>query len=224
MNGLSLSGLSGLWPTLGTSVGQTIYMVLTTLVLAGIFGLAIGVLLYATRKGNILQNAVVFNVLNVLVNVIRPIPFIIFLAVAQPLTIAVIGTSIGTTSVIFPMVLMASFVVGRVVEQNLVAVDPGVIEAARAMGAGKLRVILTVLIPEQLAPLILGYTFMFIGIVDMSAMAGYVGGGGLGDFAIVYGYQQFNYTATLVTVVFIIILVQVAQLVGNVLAKKFLRR
>ncbi|WP_179429735.1 methionine ABC transporter permease [Spelaeicoccus albus] len=217
-------GLAGLWPTLFTSIGQTIYMVLTTLVLAGIFGLAIGVLLYATRKGNILQNAAVFNVLNVLVNVIRPIPFIIFLAVAQPLTIAVIGTSIGTTSVIFPMVLMASFVVGRVVEQNLVAIDPGVIEAARAMGAGKLRVILTVLIPEQLAPLILGYTFMFIGIVDMSAMAGYVGGGGLGNFAIVYGYQQFNYTATLVTVVFIIILVQVAQLIGNVLAKKFLRR
>lgn len=224
MSSLSLSGLSGLWSTLFTSIGQTIYMVLTSLVLAGVFGLAIGVLLYATRKGNILQNAVVFNVLNVLVNVIRPIPFIIFLAVAQPLTIAVIGTSIGTTSVIFPMVLMASFVVARIVEQNLVAVDPGVIEAARAMGAGKLRVILTVLIPEQLAPLILGYTFMFIGIVDMSAMAGYVGGGGLGDFAIVYGYQQFNYTATLVTVVFIIILVQVAQLIGNTLAKKFLRR
>lgn len=210
--------------TLLTSIGQTIYMVLASLVLAGLLGLAIGVLLYATRKGNLLHNTVVFNVLNVLVNVVRPIPFIIFLAVAQPLTILAVGTSIGTTAVIFPMVLMASFHVGRIVEQNLVAVDPGVLEAARAMGAGKIRVVATVLVPEQLAPLILGYTFMFIGIVDMSAMAGYVGGGGLGDFAIVYGYQQFNYQATLVTVLIIIALVQLAQLLGNGLAKKFLYR
>jgi ABC-type methionine transport system permease subunit len=103
----------------------------------------------------------------------------------------------------------------------LVSVDPGVIEADRAMGASRFRIIWSVLIPEALGPLILGYTFIFIGVVDMSAMAGYVRGGGLGDFAISYGYQQFNWTVTLVTVV---IIVQLAQLVGNWLARKALRR
>ena len=133
-------------------------------------------------------------------------------------------TTIGTRSVLFPMSAMASFVIGRVVEQNLVAVEPGVIEAARAMGASKPRIILTVLIPEALGALVLGYTFIFVAVVDMSAMAGYVGGGGLGNFAITYGYQQFNWPVTLVTVVIIIVIVQAAQFAGNWAARKALHR
>jgi len=192
--------------------------------IAGVFGLAIGVALHTTRRGGLLPNPVVFQLLNVLVNIVRPIPFIIFITAIGPLTLAVMGTTIGTRSVLFPMSAMAAFVIGRVVEQNLVGVDPGVIEAARAMGASKPRIILTVLIPEALGALVLGYTFIFVAVVDMSAMAGYVGGGGLGNFAISYGYQQFNWPVTLVTVVIIIVIVQAAQLVGNRLARKALHR
>ncbi|MDT7587817.1 MAG: D-methionine transport system permease protein [Pseudonocardiales bacterium] len=216
------------WPRLAPelllSFQQTIYLVAWTMVIAGVLGLTIGVLLHTTRRGGLLPNSAVFQLLNVLVNVVRPIPFIIFITAVGPVTLAVMGTTIGTRSVLFPMSAMASFVIGRVVEQNLVAVEPGVIEAARAMGASKPRIILTVLIPEALGALVLGYTFIFVAVVDMSAMAGYVGGGGLGNFAITYGYQQFNWPVTLVTVVIIIVIVQAAQFAGNWAARKALHR
>ncbi|MBA8965019.1 D-methionine transport system permease protein [Rhodococcus percolatus] len=134
------------------------------------------------------------------------------------------GRTIGTEAAIFVMIIASSFAIARIVEQNLVTVDPGVIEAARAMGAGPLRIIVTLLIPEALGPLILGYTFVLIGIVDMSAMAGTIGGGGLGDVAIVYGYQRFNWQVTLVATLVIILLVQASQFFGNWLARKALRR
>jgi D-methionine transport system permease protein len=216
------------WPRLAPelllSFQQTIYLVAWTMVIAGVLGLTVGVLLHTTRRGGLLPNPAVFQLLNVLVNVVRPIPFIIFITAVGPVTLAVMGTTIGTRSVLFPMSAMASFVIGRVVEQNLVAVEPGVIEAARAMGASKPRIILTVLIPEALGALVLGYTFIFVAVVDMSAMAGYVGGGGLGNFAITYGYQQFNWPVTLVTVVIIIVIVQAAQFAGNWAARKALHR
>nr|WP_232666443.1 methionine ABC transporter permease [Pseudonocardia sp. TRM90224] len=213
-----------LTPVLWLSFQQTVYMVFWTMLIAGVLGLLLGVALYTSRRGGLFQNAPAFHLLNVLVNIVRPIPFIIFITAVGPLTLLVMGTTIGTQSVLFPMSAMATFVIGRIVEQNLVSVDPGVIEAARAMGASRFRIVWSVLIPEALGPLVLGYTFIFIGVVDMSAMAGYVGGGGLGDFAITYGYQQFNWPVTLVTVVIIIAVVQVAQLVGNWLARKALRR
>ncbi|WP_211659044.1 ABC transporter permease subunit [Phytoactinopolyspora halophila] len=199
-------------------------MVSVTLLISGALGLLMGVLLYATRRGNLLENAAIFTVLNIAVNIVRPIPFIIFITAVGPLTLMTIGTTIGNEAVIFAMSIMASFITARIVEQNLVATDPGVIEAARAVGASRLRIILTVLIPESLAPLVLGYTFLLIGIIDMSALAGYIGGGGLGDFAIVYGYQRFNWEVTFVTVVVIVVLVQLAQVLGNWLARKALHR
>lgn len=215
---------STLWPVFIQSIGETLWMVLTTLVLGGVFGLVLGVLLYTTRKGGLLQNAAVSTVLNVLVNIIRPIPFIIFITAVAPLTLLTIGTFIGTAAAIFPMVIAASFGISRIVEQNLVTIDPGVIEAARAMGAGPLRIILTLLVPEALGPLILGYTFVFVAIVDLSAIAGSVGGGGLGDFAIQYGYHRYDWAVTWLAVVAIIVLVQAAQFLGNWLARKALRR
>jgi D-methionine transport system permease protein len=215
---------SELSPILWESVRETLYIVGVTVGVGGLLGLVLGVLLYATRRGNLLENVVVFTVLNVAVNVVRPIPFIIFITAVGPVTLAVVGTTIGNDAVIFAMSIMATFVTARIVEQNLVATDPGVIEAARAMGASRLRILVTVLVPEALAPLILGYTFLLIGIVDMSALAGYVGGGGLGNFAIVYGYQRFNWEVTLVTVLVIIGMVQLAQLLGNWLARKALHR
>lgn len=211
-------------PILFQSIGQTLQMVLVTLVVGGFLGLILGVVLYGTRPGNLLENAVVYRILDTLVNIIRPIPFIIFLAAMQPLTIAVVGTSIGTTAAMFPMIIMCTVATSRLVEQNLVPVDAGIIEAARAMGASRLTIIRTVLIPEALAPLILAYAFLFIGVLDMSAMAGYIGGGGLGNFAIAYGYQKFDSVVTWTAVIIMIILVQVVQGIANALAKRILKR
>jgi D-methionine transport system permease protein len=213
-----------LWPVFLTSIGQTLVMVTVTMVIGGFFGLVIGILLYTTRKGGLLQSGPAYTILNVSVNFVRPIPFIIFITAVGPLTLLAMGTTIGTAAAIFPLTLAASFGISRIVEQNLVSIDPGVIEAARAMGASPLRIIITLLIPEALGPLILGYTFAFVAVVDMTAVAGAVGGGGLGNFAIVFGYQRFNWVVTWVAVITIIILVQVAQFVGNWLARKALRR
>lgn len=148
------------WTTMGpllvSSIEQTLYMVIITMILGGILGLLIGILLYATRPGNILANTVVFNVLNFVINLVRPIPFIIFISLVGPWTLQVIGTSIGTNAAIFPMTLMTAVVLGRIVEQNLVGVDPGVVEAARAMGSSRSRVLFDVVLRESIAPLVLG--------------------------------------------------------------------
>ena len=220
----SKSDWTVLKPLLLQSVAQTLEMVLVTLLIGGFLGLVLGVVLYGTRPGNLFENSVVYHILDVIVNIIRPIPFIIFLAAMQPLTIKVVGTSIGTAAAIFPMVVMCTFSTSRLVEQYLVPVDPGMIEAARAMGASKFTIIRTVLIPEALGPLILAYAFLFIGVLDMSAMAGYIGGGGLGNFAIAYGYQKFDQTVTWSAVVIMIVLVQVVQAIANALAKHVLKR
>ena len=213
-----------LWPVYLQSIGQTLWMVVATLVLGGILGLALGVLLYTTRRGGLLENRTLSAVLNVVVNFIRPIPFIIFMTAIAPLTQLVLGTFLGTPAAIFPMTIAATFAISRIVEQNLVTIDPGVIEAARAMGSSPWRIISTLLIPEALGPLILGYTFVFVAIVDLSAVAGSLGGGGLGDFAISYGYQRYNWVVTWVAVLTIVVLVQLAQFLGNTLARKALRR
>lgn len=213
-----------LTPKLEEAIVDTLYMVVSTLVIAGIIGLALGVLLYTTRSRGILSNKGLYSLLNVVVNLIRPIPFIILLAALGPVTRGVVGTTIGTNAAVFVMIVAASFGIARIVEQNLVSIDPGVIEAARAMGASPWQIIRTVIIPEALGPLVLGYTFAFIAVVDMSAMAGYVGGGGLGNFAITYGYQAFDWNVTWVATAVIIVIVQFAQLFGNWLSKKIMRR
>ncbi len=220
---MNSNGVS-LWPELFKGLGETLQMVFTTLGLGGLLGLILGLALYTTRAGNLLANRPVFLVLNVLVNIIRPIPFVIFVTAVQPLAIALTGTSYGVRGVLPALVIMATFGTSRIVEQNLVALDPGVIEAARAMGAGPLRIIGTVVIPEALAPLILGFTFLFVSITDMTAVVGAVGGGGLGNFALVYGYQRFRPEVTWTAVIVIVIIVQLAQFVGNWLARRVLRR
>ena len=213
-----------LTPVLLQAVQETIYMVVVTLVIGGLAGLLLGAVLYATRPGNLFANPIVFHALNLVINLVRPIPFIIFLTAVAPVTKGIVGSTLGTNAAIVPMTIMAAVVIGRVVEQNLVAVDPGIVEAASAIGARRLSVLFTVVIPEALAPLILGYTFMFIAVVDMSAMAGYIGGGGLGNFAILYGYQQFDAQATWVTVAIIVVIVQAGQFLGNRLAQRILSR
>lgn len=211
-------------PILQESIWQTLLMVAVTVVVGGGLGLVLGVLLYTTRAGGILANRAVYTVLNVLVNIVRPIPFIIFITAVGPLTLNVMGTTVGTRAVLFPLALAATFGISRIVEQNLVSVDPGVIEAAEAMGASPWRIIRTVLIPEALGPLVLGYTFALVAVVDMTAIAGAIGGGGLGQFAITYGYQRFDWTVTWVAVAIIVVIVQVAQFSGNALSRKIMRR
>ncbi|KXH80671.1 methionine ABC transporter permease [Sporosarcina sp. HYO08] len=212
------------WPRIVEATGETITMVVATLIFGSILGIAMGILLFITRENNILENKVVFQVLNVIINIIRPIPFIIFLVAISQLTRLVVGTTIGTAAAIFPMTIVASFVIARVVENNLVSIDPGVIEAAQAMGASPMRIIFTVLIPEALGPLILGLTFVSVSLIDFSAVAGTVGGGGLGHVAMTYGYQRFDGSVMLVTVVILIIMVQLAQWIGNTLSRKIMRR
>ncbi|MFD1779269.1 MULTISPECIES: methionine ABC transporter permease [Fredinandcohnia] len=212
------------WPRIIEATGETILMVIFTLIFSSMIGIAMGVLFFVTRKGNILENKYIFLVLNLLVNIVRPIPFIILLVALSPLTRAVMGTTIGTAAAIFPMTIAACFAVARIVESNLVSIDPGIIEAAQAMGASPVRIIFGVLIPEALGPLILGLTFVTVGLVDFSAMAGTVGGGGLGDLAMTYGYQRFDTSVMIVTVVILILLVQIAQFSGNFLSRFFLRR
>lgn len=213
-----------LLPLLWKSSYETLYIVGLAFLFGGIGGLIIGLGLYVTRRGSILANRAVFGILNLLVNIFRPIPFIIFLAAAQPLARLVVGTGIGNAAIIFTLSLAAAFGISRIVEQNLLTVQPGVIEAARSVGAGPLRIIVTLLLPEALGPLILGYTFIVVALFDMSAVAGYVGGGGLGNFAIQYGYRLFNPTVTWAAVIVIIIMVQLVQWLGNSLARRVMRR
>ena len=216
--------LIDLLPKLWVAAFETLYIVGIAMLLGGLFGLILGLGLYTTRRGSLLENRVVFTTLNIIVNIFRPIPFIIFLAAVQPLARAVIGVGIGNPMAIFALVLASMFAISRIVEQNLLTVQPGVIEAARSVGAGRLRIIFTILMPEALGPLILGYTFIFVAVTDMSAVAGLIGGGGLGNFAIQNGYRLFNPTVTWAAVLLIVILVQLIQWLGNTAARRVLRR
>ncbi|WBL20626.1 ABC transporter permease [Citricoccus sp. NR2] len=211
-------------PTLLDQAGIMLWIVALSLLFGGIAGLILGLLLYVTRKGGILQQPIIFWVINILVNTFRPVPFIIFIAAVQPLARVVVGRGIGAEAVVFGISIAASFFIARLVEQNLMSVDPGVIEAARAMGAGPWRIIWTVILPEALGPLVLGYTFAIIALIDMSAVAGIIGGEGLGNYAVAYGYRQFNPVVTWSALFLIVIVVQVIQALGNVLARKILRR
>lgn len=211
-------------PLLRTAVEQTLQMVSVTLVIGGLLGLLLGLALYATRRGGLYSNGFVYNSLSLIVNVIRPIPFIIFITAIRPLTLEVVGKSLGTEAAIFPMIIVCTVATARIIEQNLVSTDPGIVEAARAMGASRLHVLVRVLIPEALSPIILGYAFLFVGVLDMSAMAGVIGGGGLGQFALNYGYNRYNDLVTLVAVVIMIALVQVVQQLGNVLSRRVMHR
>lgn len=219
-----MSTLADIAPELIVQTGIMLQIVGLGMLIGGAAGLVVGTMLYVTRGGGILAQPVVYWAANLVVNTFRPIPFIIFMAAIQPLARVVVGTGIGNQAAIFAISLAATFGIARIVEQNLVSVDPGVIEAARAMGAGPWRIIRTVVLPEALGPLVLGYTFAVIAVVDMSAVAGLLGGTGLGNYAITYGYRQFDDLITWSALVVIVVIVQLVQLLGNVLARRLLRR
>ena len=216
--------LNQLWPEFWDAALETLYMTTYALVLAGILGTLIGIGLYVTRPGGLMQNRLVNGLLELLVNFFRPIPFVIFIAVLQPVTRAVIGIGIGTTAGAFAIGIAAAFAIGRIVEQHLVSVSPGVIEAARSMGAGPWRILFTVAIPESLGPLILGYTFIVVALIDMTAMAGLIGGGGLGAFAQIYGFRKFEPVVMWAAIILIVLFVHLVQLLGTKLARVVMRR
>ncbi|MGF2950529.1 methionine ABC transporter permease [Microbacterium alcoholitolerans] len=216
--------LNELWPEFWDAALETLYMTTYALVLAGILGTLIGIGLYVTRPGGLMQNRLLNGILELLVNFFRPIPFVIFIAVLQPVTRAVIGIGIGTTAGAFAIGIAAAFAIGRIVEQHLVSVSPGVVEAARSMGAGPWRILFTVAIPESLGPLILGYTFIVVALIDMTAMAGLIGGGGLGAFAQIYGFRKFEPVVMWAAIVLIVVFVHLVQLLGTKLARVIMRR
>lgn len=209
-----------LLPRLGDALFETLLMVSVSFLLAGVLGVLLGLLLYATRPGNVLANRAVFGVLNLVVNIIRPIPFLIVAVSIIPLTRLIVGTSIGPVAAIVPLALVAMMSVARIAESNLVAVDPGAIEAGAAMGASPVRILFTIVIPESLGPLILGLTYVLVALVDSTAVAGVIGGGGLGDLAMRYGYERFDWVVVGIIVLILVVLVQAAQWLGNVIARR----
>ena len=213
-----------LQPDFWAAAGETLVMATIALVLGGLLGLGLGLGLYLTRKGGLYANRVVAVVLNVIVNFFRPIPFIIFVAALQPLARHVVGTGIGIRAATFAITIAAVFGISRIVEQNLVTVSPGIIEAARAMGASRARITFTVLVPEALGPLLLGFTFAYVAIVDMTAMAGVIAGGGLGAFAQRFGFRQYDDVVIWASIVVLVAMVMTIQLGGNLLARRVMRR
>ncbi|MFB3161019.1 methionine ABC transporter permease [Neobacillus sp. 179-C4.2 HS] len=203
---------------------ETVQMVAFSLLFSTILGLPLGILLVVTRKGHLLQNLPVFNVLNGIINIFRSVPFIILLVAMIPVTRLIVGTSIGTAAAVVPLVFYAGPYIARLIENSLLEVDPGVIEAAEAMGATPWQIITKFLIPEALSSLVLALTIATIGLVGASAMAGAVGGGGIGDLAITYGYQRFDTVTMMITVGILIVIVQGLQSFGNIAAKKIRRR
>lgn len=200
---------------------QTVYMVVMASLFATLVGLPLGILLYTTRKGNILEQPLANHVLAAIVNMTRSIPFIILMLAVIPFTRWLVGTSIGTNAAIVPLSLCAMPFIARVVENALLDVQHGLIEAATAMGATAQQIIMKVLIPEAFPGIINGLTLTIVSLIGYSAMAGAVGGGGLGDLAIRYGYQRFDVTIMLLTIAIMIILVQAVQWLGDKLAKRF---
>jgi D-methionine transport system permease protein len=216
--------LEALLPRIWKALAETGLMVSVSFVLSALIGVLLGLLLYASRPGNLLQNRAVFGVLNLIINVIRPVPFLIVAVSIIPLTRLLIGTSIGPVAATVPLVLVASVAIARVAESNLVSVDPGAVEAGTAMGAKPGQVLFTIVIPEALGPLALGLTYVFVALIDATAVAGVLGGGGLGDLAIKYGYQRFDWFVVGVIVVILIVLVQGAQWLGNLVSRRVMHQ
>lgn len=219
---LALLDFDVVLPKVARALGETLFMVTVAFFLASVIGLILGIFLYATRPGQLLHSRVVHTILNIVVNTLRPIPFIILLIALTPLTRALIGTSIGPAAAILPLTIAASVGIARVAESNLVAVDPGVVEAARAFGASPLHILFGFVVREAFGPLLLSLTFIFVALIDATAVAGAVGGGGLGNLALTYGYQRFDYGVMILIIIVLIALVQLVQFIGNRIARHFI--
>ena len=207
-----------------TGIGQTLYMTILSTVVGYVFGLPLGVMLAVFYKDGLRPNKAVYKVLDVISNIIRSIPFLILLILIIPLTRLIVGQSYGSSATVVPLVVAAIPFIGRMVESSIKEVDAGVVEAARSMGASDLRIIVKVLLLESRTSLITGATIAIGTILGYSAMAGSVGGGGLGDIAIRYGYYRYESQIMIVTVILLVVLVQVFQSIGMIIASKLDKR
>ena len=202
------------------SANQTIYMVFVSLLLGSIIGIAFAITLVLTRRGGIKENKYIFGILSTIINIVRSIPFIIFLVFILPLTKFIVGTRIGSTAALVPLTLFIAPYLARLFENSLLEVNKGIIEAAKDMGASTFQIVIHFLLPEAKGSLILATTIGTIGLLGATAMAGVIGGGGVGDLALTYGYQRMNFKLMLFTVIVLVIFVQIIQSIGNYFAAK----
>ncbi|UXU74033.1 MULTISPECIES: methionine ABC transporter permease [unclassified Paracoccus (in: a-proteobacteria)] len=215
---------ANLIPILWGSTLQTLYMVLMSTVLGTLIGAPLGIFLATSRRGELLSAPLVNTALGLVVNAARSTPFIILVVAIIPFTRLIAGTSIGTTAAIVPLTIAAAPFIARLVETAIREVDAGLIEAARAMGATPLQIVRKVLVPEAMPGIILGLTLAVVSLIGYSAMVGAVGGGGLGDLGIRYGYQRFMPEVMLAVVLILIFLVQAVQSLGEWIAARFDKR
>jgi len=205
---------------MGTGLLETLYMTVVSTVMAYLIGLPVGMILVVTDKEGIRPNPTINRIVGSIVNLLRSVPFIILLVAVMPVTRFIAGTTIGSTATVVPLVIAAAPFVARMVESSAKEVDRGVIEASLSMGASTLEVVLKVIIPEAKPSLIVGAAIATTTILGYSAMSGVVGGGGLGDIAIRYGYHRSQTDIMLVMVVILVLLVQIFQEIGNIIARK----
>ena len=207
-----------------SSIGETFVMVGVSILAAIILGLPVGTLLFLCRKGQILENKIVFSSLNLLVNIIRSFPFLLLVVFLIPFTRFIIGTAIGTAAATIPLAIIAIAHYSRLVEQSLLDVPKGVLEAAISMGASVKEIIYKFLYVEARSGLVLGLTTSIISFISYSTIMGVVGGGGIGDFAIRYGYQQFKTDLMMYMIIIMVILVQLIQFIGTTVSRKIDKR
>ncbi|MBD7914700.1 ABC transporter permease [Clostridium sp. Sa3CUN1] len=207
-------------PEIYKATGETLLMIAVAGLISFFIGIVLGVILVVTGKGNILENKPIYYVLEKIINITRSIPFIILLAAAIPLTRAIVGTAIGTKGSYVPLVLGTIPFFARQIENALSEVDKGVIEAAQAMGSSPFEIIFRVYLKESIPNIVRATTITFVSLVGLTAMAGSVGGGGLGDLAIRYGYQRYQVDITYVTVIILLVFVNIIQGAGNIIIKK----
>jgi len=203
-----------------TSIFQTLYMVSLPLLAGIIIGFPLAVILVITRKGGLKENLWLYTSLNIFINIVRSIPFIILIVSIMPFTKLVIGTRVGSTAALLPLTCFIAPFLARLLESALLGVDKGIIEVSKAMGATTLQTIFKFMLPESLGAMILGITTGAVALLGATAMAGAVGGGGVGDLAITYGYQRFNQPLMIATVILLVGFVQLLQGLGNFLSKK----
>jgi len=212
------------WAEIGLASLDTFAMLGGSLIFTALLGLPLGIILFLTGRGQLLENRLAYSVLSFIVNVLRSVPFVILLIVMIPLTVLISGTSLGVAGAIPPLVVGASPFFARLVETALREVDKGVIEACLAMGASPRQIVLGALLPEAFPGILAAATVTAITLVSYAAMSGVIGGGGLGDLAIRFGYQRFQTDVMVVTVLLLLVLVQVLQMIGDRLVVRFSHR
>lgn len=219
-----MSYLSETWALLGPSLLESLYMVFFSTLFSLVLGTPLGIVLVITEKGHIWEKPGLNKVLGTIVNITRSLPFIILIIILFPLSRLIVGTSIGSTAAIVPLSIAAAPFAARIIESSLREVSWGVIEASLSLGASVPQIVFKVLLKEAMPSLVLGITNITINILGYSAMAGAIGGGGLGDLAIRYGYQRYETDILIITIIVLIILVEVIQSTGNIVVKRISKK